>query len=34
MAAGQFRIPEDMPLIGEMPERCQLSFTDPPLGTE
>ena len=32
MAAGQFRIPEDMPVIEQVAGRYQLSFTGPPLG--
>jgi mannose-6-phosphate isomerase-like protein (cupin superfamily) len=31
MAAGQFRIPEDMPAIVESAKRHNLSFTGPPL---
>ena len=34
MAAGQFRIPEDMPQILEVAERYQLGFTGPPLGPD
>jgi quercetin dioxygenase-like cupin family protein len=34
MAAGQFRIPEDMPAIVQSAERYHLSFTGPPLGDE
>ena len=32
MAAGQFRIPEDMPAIVESAKRHNLTFTGPPLG--
>ena len=34
MAAGQFRIPEDMPAIEESAKRHSLSFTGPPLRPE
>jgi len=34
MAAGQFRIPEDMPAVLESAERHALVFTGPPLGAE
>lgn len=34
MAAGRFRIPEDMPAIEESAARFQLSFTGPPLGVQ
>ncbi len=34
MAAGQFRIPEDMPAIAEIASRHQLTFTGPPLGID
>ena len=34
MAAGGFRIPEDMPAIAESAARFQLSFTGPPLGVQ
>ncbi|SOE08515.1 hypothetical protein SAMN05877838_0238 [Hoeflea halophila] len=31
MAAGQFRIPQDMPVIAEAAARYQMDFTGPPL---
>lgn len=34
MAAGQFRIPEDMPAVLESARRHALEFTGPPLGQE
>mgnify|MGYP000156196696 CR=1 FL=1 len=34
MAAGQFRIPEDMPAIEDSAKRHNLSFTGPPLGDD
>lgn len=34
MAAGKFRIPEDMPAIEESAARFQLRFTGPPLGVQ
>lgn len=34
MAAGQFRIPDDMPKIEESAIRHHLSFTGPPLGVQ
>ena len=34
MAAGQFRIPEDMPAIEESAARHNLSFTGPPLSAD
>ncbi len=34
MAAGQFRIPEDMDMIGQSASRHHLRFTGPPLGEE
>lgn len=34
MAAGQFRIPQDMGPIGESAARHNLSFTGPPLGDD
>ena len=34
MAVGEFRIPEDMPVIEESAKRHNLSFTGPPLGVE
>ena len=34
MAAGQFRIPADMPAIEESAARFRLSFTGPPLGAQ
>lgn len=34
MAAGQFRIPEDMPAINESAARYNLSFTGPPLSAD
>lgn len=34
MAAGQFRIPQDMPEITEIASRYQLTFTGPPLSAD
>lgn len=34
MAAGQFRIPEDMPKITDIASKHQLTFTGPPLGAD
>jgi mannose-6-phosphate isomerase-like protein (cupin superfamily) len=34
MAAGQFRIPEDMATIADIAARYQLTFTGPPLGAD
>ncbi len=34
MAAGQFRIPEDMPAIEDSAKRHNLTFTGPPLGDD
>ncbi len=34
MAAGQFRIPQDMPEIAEVASRYQLTFTGPPLSAD
>ena len=34
MAAGQYRIPEDMGVIEQIAQRYHMSFTGPPLGAE
>lgn len=34
MARGQYRVPEDMPVIEEVAKRYDLTFTGPPLGAE